>query len=236
MSRHDVRLRLATAGTILLAATAGTHAVVLPGYQGPSPYLSIADSPFNGIAFTYSYVEDFEDGALNTPGVAANFGIVGNPSTLTDSVDGDDGAIDGSGAGGHSWFSSFSSNSFTFTFDAGALGNLPTYAGIVWTDVGNSNLGLGQGTVSFVASGPGNLPYGGAISSVAVGDGSVAGGTSEDRFFGIYQPAGISSLTISMSDSIDWEVDHLQYAYVPEPVSALLLAAGVVLCRRGRRD
>src|SRR5438067_673727 len=83
-------------------------------FLGPSPYLSFADSPFNGGSFGYFYLETFEDGALNTPGVTASAGSVTSPGSLTDSVDGDDGTIDGSGTAGHSYISG-TSTSLTFT-------------------------------------------------------------------------------------------------------------------------
>ena len=59
------------------------------------PYLSRADSPLDlsGLGTT-SYLEDFEDHALNVPGVTANHG---GPASITfgpglhDSVDADDG-------------------------------------------------------------------------------------------------------------------------------------------------
>src|SRR5262245_41740068 len=105
-------------------------------FFGPSPYLSFADSPFNHTnRFSYFYLEDFEDGQLNTPGVTASSGWqVLAQGPLTDSVDGDDGDIDGSGTGGHSFFSNLSSTTLTVTFHPENLGgHLPTHAGIVCT-------------------------------------------------------------------------------------------------------
>lgn len=103
---------------------------------GPTPYLSFVDSPFNALqtsgGFTYFYLETFEDGLLNTPGVSANTGSVLGPGGLTDSVDADDGVIDGSGLTGHTWV--FGSSPVIFTFSAATLGALPTHAGLVWTD------------------------------------------------------------------------------------------------------
>ena len=61
-------------------------------FIGPLPYLSQADSPFD-LSAPGAYLEDFEDGLLNTPGVAASVGSVMGPSSNTDSVDGDDGSI-----------------------------------------------------------------------------------------------------------------------------------------------
>src|SRR5262245_59247501 len=182
-------LLAATVG-IVLAAT-GARADIL----GPTPYLSFADSPFNGGSFSSFFLEDFEDGALNTPGVTASAGwSVLGPGAFTDSVDGDDGAIDGAGTRGHSFFSNGTQSSLTF--NAAALGGaLPAAAGIVWTDVGDVTSGApGFGSVSFSATdGLGN-PLG-SIGTFTLGDGSALGsapgGTAEDRFFGVTNAGGI---------------------------------------------
>jgi hypothetical protein len=39
-----------------------------------------------------------------------------------------------------------------------------------------------------------------------------------------------------MPASTDWEVDHLQYLRVPEPVSAMLLLVGLAAIAGARRD
>jgi hypothetical protein len=198
------------------------------GPIGPSPYLSFADSPFNGGSFSYFYLETFEDHLLNTPGVTANTGgvtsVVFGPS-IHDSVDADDGAIDGSGLAGDSYFSSNGSAGVRFTFDAATLGTLPSHAGIVWTD--------GGGTTSFEAFDALNNSLG-IIGPVAIADGSNNGETAEDRFFGWTNVGGISSILIS-NTSGGIEVDHLQYGFaasvgaaVPEPASLVLFATGLV--------
>jgi hypothetical protein len=156
-------------------------------------------------------------------------------------VDGDDGAIDGSGTGGHSFYSNFAASTLTITFSAAALGALPTHAGLVWTDVGNVTSGTtGFGPVTFAAADQNGASLG-SIGPFALGDGVFNGSTAEDRFFGVVNPGGISSITISMSNSVDWEVDHLQFgrvaaSAVPEPGFAALLCAsapvGLLLLRR----
>src|SRR5262245_58046922 len=130
-------LLAATVGIVLASTSAKAD------FLGPTPYLSFADSPFNGGSFSSFFLEDFEDGALNTPGVTASAGwSVLGPGAFTDSVDGDDGAIDGSGTRGHSFFSNSTQSTLTFTFNAAALGGaLPTAVGIVWTDVGTVTSG-----------------------------------------------------------------------------------------------
>lgn len=135
---------------------------------------------------------------------------------IHDSVDADDGTIDGSGLNGDSYFSDSGATGITFSFDSTVLGDLPTSAGIVWTD--------GAGQVTFQAFGPGNVPLGtiGPISDANFPDGSVNGETAENRFFGIIASGGISSIFISNSGG-GIEVDHLQYGLnvpasaVPEP-------------------
>lgn len=218
-------------GSRLLLAGLLSASAALAGLLGPTPYLSSADSPFTGGSFSYFHLENFEDGALNTPGVSANAGIVLAPSINTDSVDGDDGAIDGSGQGGHSWFSNASTTSFQFTFNAALLGALPTHVGIVWTDIGQSVTGgLGTGAVTFEAFDENGLSLG-IVGPTVLGDGSVGGGTAEDRFFGATNASGISSITISVN-SADWEVDHLQYGLaadsIPEPSTVVLCSLSLL--------
>lgn len=224
----SIRFHQAAPAAIALAlGVAGTaaHADIL----GPSPYLSAADSPFSSVAGLV--IETFEDGSLNTPGVTASPGwFVSSPSQFSDSVDADDGAIDGSGASGFAFFSAGTQSSVTFTFDAAALGgHLPTHAGLVFTDVGNVFAGSsGFGTVTFRAYDAADVEIGtGAVA--VLGNGSALSSTAEDRFFGVTHAAGVKRITMSMDNSVDWEVDHLQYAVaVPEPSTYAMLALGAV--------
>ncbi|MHB9072310.1 MAG: VPLPA-CTERM sorting domain-containing protein [Desulfobaccales bacterium] len=214
-----VRLVILMAVAVLLVAAPASAASLL----GPTPYLSFADSPFAGLGLANFQLETFEDNLLNTPGVSANFGAPFGPAGNADSVDADDGSIDGSGTGGHSFFSGSGATGIIFAFDAAALGgSLPTHAGIVWTD--------GAGDTSFEAFGPGLVSLG-TIGPVAIADGSFFGTTAEDRFFGVSDPGGILAIKISNTAG-GIEVDHLQYgnaaAVVPLPASVWLLGSGLV--------
>lgn len=79
-----------------------------PVLFGPSSYLSDADIP---AGFYQSgapvFLDNFEDGPGIGGGLTASGGSrigVGVFDGIRDSVDGDDGAIDGSGVTGSSWF------------------------------------------------------------------------------------------------------------------------------------
>ncbi|WP_315790282.1 PEP-CTERM sorting domain-containing protein [Fischerella sp. JS2] len=222
------KLSLMTAGAILttlgtIATSSSTHAATT--FFGPSPYQSFDDSPLKGGDYSYFYLEDFEDGALNTPGVTASTGQVKGPEPLRDSVDADDGFVDGKGINGYSYY--LANNNLIFNFDQNILGSLPTDAGITWTD------SFPVADVVFEAFDAGKNSLGTIVAS-NLGDGSLDGGTTEDRFFGVFNTDGISAIKISMPNSNDWEVDHLQYGLkksqpVPEPLTILgSLAAGAI--------
>jgi hypothetical protein len=202
-------------------------------YTGPFPYLSAADSPFPAATFDFFHLEDFEDEALTT-GLAALNGERIGPSNFTDSVDSDDGSIDGSGLAGSSYITDGFSSSLEFSFDATALGSFPTHAGFVWTDVGNVFQGpVGFATLTFEAFDALGETMG-VYGPFTLGDGASTGATAEDRFFGVANPAGISRLVVSMPDSIDWEVDHVQYGRIPAPAAALPAMTLVLVLRRRR--
>jgi hypothetical protein len=208
-------------------------APTIAGLLGPTSYLcfdaSVSagcgsdDSPFVGDVFSYFYLEDFEDHLLNTPGVSASPGgvtsVVFGPS-IHDSVDADDGVIDGSGLDGDSYFSSSGSTGITFTFDETVLGTLPTHVGIVWTD--------GGGTTFFEAFDSNGISMG-TIGPVSVATSGNSGQTDEDSLFGATNLEGISSIFISNSSG-GIEVDHLQYglAAIPVPSAVWLFGSGLI--------
>jgi hypothetical protein len=223
---------------------------------GPIPYLSKANSPFpvNGTDPNF-YLEDFEDGLLNTPGIS--FGILGNldpfnrpivfpPGIVTDSVDTDDGVIDGNGQGGHALASGWTIDDLVFgyafymefRFNQSELGFLPNAFGFVWTD------GPAPGSVSMtVTTGSGasyQTPYWREL-----GDDSREGTTADDVFFGVIADEGIMRVRITGGASYDglpsgkyMEIDHLQYGQlVPEPAALgqILLCIGIIMTMNSRR-
>ena len=136
MSRLFTRLSFPLLLAGLLGSAASAQAQTT--FFGPTPYVSTADRPA-GFANGAVLVEDFEDGIVD-PALTINGSVIG-PGGLTDSVDADDGVIDGSGSGGRS---AFSGGSADVSFGA----PFPTSAGMVWTDGGTPT------DVTFEAFGP----------------------------------------------------------------------------------
>ena len=184
-----------------------------PIFWGPISYKSENDIPAGFYANGPTALENFEDGVLN-------FGITGSAGYPysggnRDSVDGDDGIIDGSGATGDSWYNPSGSTGIIFTFS----GPLPTAAGIVWTD--------GAGSTIFEAFGIGMVSLG-QIGPVNIADAYYNGTTGDDHFFGVQYSEGILAIKIR-NTSGGIEVDHLQYgtAAIPEAASSFFLLIGI---------
>lgn len=200
-------------GALCLACAATAAQATL---YGPSPYSSSADSPFSPFTgYSYFYLEDFEDGAFNVPGVSASGpGLCITsvdcpfPPSETDSVE--------NGAAGHDHWAD---GSIAYTFDAGVLGALPTDVGIVWTD--------GVNPITFQAYDASNALIGTLTGNHA--DGTFDGTKEDDRFYGVRNAGGVSRIVIGDPGGI--EVDDLQYGFaasVPEPASLALLGAGLL--------
>ncbi|UCD74889.1 MAG: hypothetical protein JSV91_14015 [Phycisphaerales bacterium] len=219
------------AATSLLSAGVAQAELVNWYLPGDTPYLSTDDSPWVGTSadMEYFYLEDFEDGLLNTPGLDASIGVVRAPWTATDSVDADDGVIDGFGREGYSFwrYEPDVAPSITFTFELDVLGLLPTNVGLVWTDGNDAAL------VTFEVFDADGLSLG--SFQTMLGDGYHSGGTAADRFLGAEYALGISAMTIS-AEFGGLEVDHIHYgaSVVPAPSAAVAVLLGLGI-RRGRR-
>lgn len=176
------------------------------------------------------FVEDFEDNAID-PFITQATGKILPPNfiveagNLTDSVDGDDGSVDGAGTGGRSFYNGGRSILISFAEPV-------ERAGLVWTDADPSSSGVML--EAFDASGLslGVFDYG-SLASAGVG-----GETNEDRFIGATDPAGIASLLVTnLPGGLGIEIDHIQWQAVstPEPsaiVYAFLALIGLGLLRR----
>ena len=170
---------------------------------GPTPYLSAADSPWNSVSFSSFFLEDFEDGLLNTPDVS-QVGATDVPAAggqFNDSVDSDDGAIDGFGTAGRSHYTTSGTTGITYTFGIATLGRLPTHAGVVWTDL------TGAADVFLEAFDQNNISLG-ILAAGALNDGvqpakprrtafSVGKISEESRAFGFIRAPRIWNSTIS---------------------------------------
>jgi MYXO-CTERM domain-containing protein len=219
---HERRLG---AGLALLAATTGSLAAE-PVFFGPSAYLSAADIPVGFYAGgSPSLLDSLEDGSLHASLAGSDGSVLtGRGPGGVDSVDADDGVIDGTCAAAapllcRSWFFGDGNKGVRFSYQGS--GPLPTAFGLVWTD--------GAGTITFSATGADGQNLG-SFTATGFADGSFGGTTGEDRFFGIQFAGGIRAIHISNSAG-GIEVDHLQYgqmAPVPDPASWALMTAGLL--------
>jgi hypothetical protein len=230
-------------GTLPLSSLSGAGLCI---YE-PTPYLSEEDSPFiQGIRAGTIYLEDFEDQALNTPFVKApdDLGYFGttvrarNPLSQTSfGVDGDDGAIDGIVNLGDTWITissaSLSSSSFKrFDFSPDELGRLPSYVGIVVTEVRTLTDDVDAGVRNAAGD---NLFAGGEFDprDWFVPPANPIGVSDRHRFIGFYAEEGIATLLVNNVS----QVDHLQYgSAIPEPSTALLSLFSLSLLARRKRQ
>jgi PKD domain len=168
----------------------------------------------NGAKPLYFYLEDLRDGMVNMPGLTVS------PLTIApgDSVDEDDGTVNGNGAAPFSLRSNDSNNPrVELRFDGSVLGKLPTHVGVVLTD-GNKDaktrVDVYDASNTLVGTTNANLTN-------SFLDGSPnGGGTGEDRFFGFISPQGIASMTVDSikggaKGSLAFTLDHIQYGFDP---------------------
>ena len=181
---------------------------------GPIPYLSFDNSPFLEMskASKYFHLKNFEDGSINTFGAIMKQGELIIPEEYNDSVDIDDGYIDGKGNNQFNVKSESNDSTIFFTFDQEQLLEYPNYAGIVFTDCQG---GYHKGEVTFEAYSAEDGSVIDKIGPSLLGDGKLKGETDEDRFFGIVYDGGIKGIKLSAIDSCMFiEADHLQYGFL----------------------
>lgn len=237
---------IAVASAVLLVPSM-VHAATVS--WGPSEYLEAdqisQDTPagffdFSTPGYQTAWIEDFEDGnptPAPDPFLSISPGAILQPNTLnpvgssiTDSVDGDDGLVDGSGTNAHSWSVSGASD-VTVTF-----ANAVRAAGLVFTD-GDPN---STNVILEAFDAANNLL--GTIDAGDLADSFRTGQTTEDRFLGFTDDTTlIKSIKLSLVGGTGLEIDHVQWqepaSVVPEPSThfmALFALLGLVGLRRGR--
>jgi hypothetical protein len=220
---HKLTIMTALTGCLLASANMANAMSNTAIFWGPTPYLSSSDIPAGFyLGGNPDLLDNLEDGSLDAS-ISASNGSVYGPTGIADSVDADDGDIDGFGTAGRSWFSG------TVTFTYAGSGPLPTAFGVVWTD--------GSGIITFSATDALGQSLG-SQSFTGIPDNTFGGTTGDDRFFGVQFAGGIKSITIGTGGGI--EVDHIQYGQmvssVPEPSSALMLSLGLLGLTRYRRE
>jgi len=205
-----------------IVCSASAHAASTFYYNANQTYRGLGSGPFNAMASAGNLsVENFEDGLVNTAGMSINRGVVRGATVTTDSVDRDDGHVDGLGQAGRS-FTSGSHKSISISFSS-QNGNTPQMAGLAWTD-GRQN------SIVVMKAWDRDGKYIGFLRA-RLGDLSRNGTTADDRFLGLTNANGISRIEIR-SNYGGFEVDHVQFAYgmvaVPVPPAAILGVAGLV--------
>jgi len=209
---------------------------------GPTAYVATGDTPADFFCSACSgSIEDFESNSVDSFLSIDNGAILspnafsGLMNSVTDSVDGDDGAVDGLGNGGHSWFTGageMNDNQVTVAFAMPVKS-----AGLVFTD---GDAAASQVTLEAFDSMGNSL---GLIEAGDLADDTYTGETAEDAFLGFQDSEGrITSITLTQNAGLGIEIDHVhwqQICAVPEPTSFALLFAtvfGLAGLRRQHRD
>jgi len=190
---------------------------------GPAETTSVHD--FRGLSFPpsgqYFYLEDFQDGQYDSPGatVSGNISAVRIDGGINgaandagmDGVDEDNtGGVDGDGKAAVQGIlrSNNPGGPMIYDFDAAALGgNLPTYAGAVGGENGDMRIKVyaADDTTQLVQL------------DASVTHNPTSSGL-QPQFLGYYSPDGIGKIELLNN----WEYDHVQYGFVPEPSSFII--------------
>lgn len=199
--------------------------------HGPTGYLQAGDAPAGFASACSLTLEDFEDNGLDSFLTMSNGSIItpnstsGTESLVTDSVDGDDGVMDGSGADGHSWYTGIgrsNDNTVTIDFDSNVH-----CAGLVFTDGAPISTEI---SLEALDSSGNTL----AEIEADLADDNLTGETAEDAFMGFSDTLGeIAALRLIMKGGEGIEIDHVQWgsavsATAPEPQSMAMLIMGLL--------
>jgi hypothetical protein len=208
-------------------------------------YRSIADNPFlQGIQAGTMYLEDFEDGRSNAPFIDEEASGGGGRTTIgvtqflageNNSVDGDDGVVDGADLLGAGWMGLGRGDlNIDFVFEAKVAANgsmsFPTYFGFAIT----AGIGNDETYISFTDEDENFL----GTFHIRANDlpEYTAGqrGVATDRFVAMHIPTGAEIMHIRQGI---YTIDHLTYGWdpVPEPCSAALTATALTMLMRRRR-
>jgi hypothetical protein len=206
----------------------------------PTPYSSLQDSTFDltDLGSTF-FVENMEQGitiksgALYAPasGLVVLNATIRPPGSLTDSVDADDGVIDGRGNDGNSvvpvTYTVFPTLPFTFqSIPEFLLFGVPhvNAFGFVWTD------GFQDSEITLGVSQQGGCRYQNLM------DTTFSGETAEDRFVGLIadEPFNrVTVLSLARGDGANvqqrFEFDHVQFGLQAVPEPALHRLTGILM-------
>ena len=193
---------------------------------GPSAYLQTGDTPDGFFcAECVGWIEDFELGAVDSF-ISIDNGTLLGPNTfsglmnsVTDSVDGDDGNVDGWGNDGSSWFADSSSVTVAFSKNVKNAGLVFTDGDRVSTNIVLEAFDMDGNSLAVINGGD-------------LADDMFTGETAEDRFMGFQDTdARIAKITLSMDTGTGIEIDHIHWqeaCVVPEPNAALIAIAGLL--------
>jgi hypothetical protein len=242
--------RAAALGLALLAPTGGASAATL---FGPTPYTSVADVPVGFYASgAPDVLENFDEFVRQPDGsylidfpAGVTFGGIGNTGLRLALPFGEgvpqvfDPTVDSVGTGGQFGGASLSVQPepnrivtrIGFGFFAATRADLPTAAGIVWTDGPR-----GLYTFEFLGRNEFFNTITLAEVTLTLGDDTFLGtnpdgtrNTAEDRFVGLTHAGGITGFSVTSASAGIFELDDLQWGRMAEPPAVVPLPAGLPL-------
>ena len=216
--------RIALVATLFVGMVSAASATTTT--FGPSAYLQTGDTPSGFFcAECVGWIEDFELGTVD-PFLTIDNGSILDPNSfsglmnsVTDSVDGDDGSVDGQGNGGYSYFADSNSISISFARNVKNAGLVFTDGDRVSTNIRLEAFDMGGNVLATIDGGD-------------LADDFFTGETAEDRFMGFQNKDGnIASITLTMTGGSGIEIDHVHWqeaCVIPEPSAGMLVVFGVL--------